>query len=69
MDLVHSSNGNTQRGTDHGGLQNHGSKRAKSTKKGEKKNVSIVPAHLIHTDISGVKEETLIFATMMFCIL
>ncbi|XP_038984742.1 DNA ligase 4 isoform X3 [Phoenix dactylifera] len=66
VDLVHSSNGNTQRGTDHGGLQNHGSKHVKSTKKGEKKNVSIVPAHLIHTDISGVKEETLIFANMMF---
>nr|XP_029118623.1 DNA ligase 4 isoform X2 [Elaeis guineensis] len=66
VDLVHSSNGNTQRGTDHGGLQNHGSKRVKSTKKGEKKNLSIVPAHLIHTDISGVKEETLIFANMMF---
>ncbi|KAJ6846948.1 DNA ligase 4 [Iris pallida] len=66
IDLVHSSNGNTQRGTDHGALGNQNMKQIKRTKKEDKKNISIVPTHLIQTDVSGVKEETLLFANMMF---
>ncbi|XP_077221842.1 DNA ligase IV [Tasmannia lanceolata] len=62
VDLVHSSNGNTQRETDHGSLQDHKSKR---TKKGEK-STSVVPAHFIRTDVSGIKETTYIFTNMMF---
>jgi DNA ligase-4 len=41
----------------------------KSSRKGEKKSVSVVPSHLIQTDISDIKGETLIFSNMMFCIL
>ncbi|KAK7849172.1 dna ligase 4 [Quercus suber] len=43
VELVHSSNGTTQRGMDYGGLQESKPKRMKTSKKG---NVSIVPSHL-----------------------
>ncbi|OUZ99204.1 BRCT domain [Macleaya cordata] len=66
VDLVHSSNGNTQRGTDYGGSRDIKPKRVKSSSKGDKKNVSVVPSHFIQTDVSGVKEATFIFANMMF---
>eukprot|EP00268_Persea_americana_P049947 TRINITY_DN5399_c0_g1_i4.p1 TRINITY_DN5399_c0_g1~~TRINITY_DN5399_c0_g1_i4.p1 ORF type:complete len:1125 (+),score=246.07 TRINITY_DN5399_c0_g1_i4:102-3377(+) len=66
VDLVHSSNGNAQRGMDHGGPQEHKSKRLKTLKKGEQKTVSVVPAHLIQTDVSGIKESTYIFTNVMF---
>ncbi|XP_010273583.1 PREDICTED: DNA ligase 4 isoform X1 [Nelumbo nucifera] len=67
VDLVQSSNGNTQRGTDYGCLQDSKPKHTKSSQLGErKKNVSIVPSHFVQTDTSGVKEETLIFANIMF---
>lgn len=69
VDLVHSSNGTTQSGADFGDVQDHKPKRLKSTRTGEKKNVSFVPSHLIQTDISNVKGETLIFSKMVFCIL
>lgn len=72
MDLVNSSNGNTQRGTDNGASQNQNSKRIKATqatRKGEKKNISIIPSHFVQTDVSGVKGDTSIFANMVFCIL
>ncbi|XP_020251503.1 DNA ligase 4, partial [Asparagus officinalis] len=67
MDLVHSSNGNTQR-PDHGAPQNQISKHLKATKpvKGEKKNISAIPSHFKQTDVSAIKGETFIFANMMF---
>lgn len=64
VELVHSSNGTTQRGEGYGYVQDHKPKRMKA-KKGEK-NVSVVPSHFIQTDVSTVKSETLIFAKMMF---
>ncbi|XP_059637506.1 DNA ligase 4 [Cornus florida] len=68
VELVHSSNGTTQRGADYGVEQNNNNnkRRKESSKKGDKKNVSIVPSHLIQTDISDIKGETLIFSNMMF---
>ncbi|XP_073003706.1 putative DNA ligase 4 [Typha latifolia] len=66
VDIVQSSNGNTHKGTDHAILQDHILKHIKPIKKGEKKNVSVVPSHFVQTDISDVKEETLIFSNMMF---
>ncbi|KAJ0984175.1 hypothetical protein J5N97_002531 [Dioscorea zingiberensis] len=66
VDLVHASNGNTQRRIDDGGLQTNNSMRTKTTKKKDKGSVSVVPAHFVQTDISSVKEETFIFANMMF---
>lgn len=69
VDLVNTSNGNTHRGTDDGGLQTNNSTRKRTMKKKDKGSVSVVPAHFVLTDISGVKGETLIFANMMFCIL
>ncbi|WOK95000.1 DNA ligase 4 isoform X2 [Canna indica] len=65
VELVQSSNGNTWR-TEHGGMQSQNPKRMRTTKRGERKNVSMVPAHFIHTDISDVKGETFIFANMVF---
>ncbi|XP_027071006.2 DNA ligase 4-like [Coffea arabica] len=65
VELVHSSNGTTQRGEAYGDSQDHKPKRMKSAKKGEK-NLSVVPSHFIQTDVSTVKSETLIFAKMMF---
>ncbi|KAL3533277.1 hypothetical protein ACH5RR_006798, partial [Cinchona calisaya] len=65
IELVHSSNGTTQRGDDCGDMQDHKPKRIKSARKGDK-NVSFVPSHFIQTDVSSVKGETLIFSKMVF---
>lgn len=65
VELVHSSNGTTQRGTDYGGLQESRPKRMKLSK-GERKNISVVPSHLIQTDISDIKGGSSIFSNMMF---
>ncbi|ONI27219.1 hypothetical protein PRUPE_1G074600 [Prunus persica] len=66
IELVHSSNGTTQRGTDYGALQDTKTKHKKSSRKEEKKNLSVVPSHLVQTDVSSVKEDTLLFSNMMF---
>ncbi|CAA6662353.1 unnamed protein product [Spirodela intermedia] len=66
VDLVHSSHGTTQSAQDRGTLQEH-SKHEKVSKKGKNK-IHVVPPHLTKTDISGIKEETLIFTDMMLCI-
>lgn len=68
MELVQSSNGNTRRADD-GGLQNENPKHTRNTRRGERKKVTVVPAHCIQTDTSDVREETFIFANMVFCIL
>lgn len=67
VELVHSSNGTTQKGTDYA-VEDNKPKRAKLSR-GVKKNVSAVPSHFIHTDVSQVKGETSIFLNMVFCIL
>ncbi|QCE13483.1 DNA ligase 4 [Vigna unguiculata] len=67
IELVHSSNGTTQRDTEYGSKQDSKPKRTKSSTRGEKRNMSIVPSHLIQTDISSVKGGSLIFSNMMFC--
>ena len=69
MELVHSSNGTTQRGADYGRMQDSKPKRMKSSKKGEQKTAHVVPSHFMQTDVTNVKGETLIFSNMMFCIL
>ncbi|KAJ1272656.1 hypothetical protein BS78_06G220100 [Paspalum vaginatum] len=66
VDIVHSSNGTTQRAPDDNSLKNDNTKRSRTNKKGEKKSVSIIPSHLMKTDVSGLKGETLIFANMIF---
>ncbi|XP_027904082.1 DNA ligase 4 isoform X2 [Vigna unguiculata] len=66
IELVHSSNGTTQRDTEYGSKQDSKPKRTKSSTRGEKRNMSIVPSHLIQTDISSVKGGSLIFSNMMF---
>ncbi|KAE9464229.1 hypothetical protein C3L33_03861, partial [Rhododendron williamsianum] len=68
VELVHSSNGTTQRDADYGVVQVDKPKRMKSSRKGEKKSVSVVPSHFVQTDISTIKGETLIFSSMMLCI-
>ena len=69
VELVHSSNGTTQRGTNNSGWQDSKRKYINSTGKGRKKSVSVVPSHLLQTDISGIKGDSLIFSNMLFCIL
>ncbi|KAL5771555.1 hypothetical protein ACOSP7_015709 [Xanthoceras sorbifolium] len=64
VELVHSSNGTTQKGKEHGGLQ-HARPTIFKSRKGEKKNVSVVPSHFIQTDVSNIKGETLIFSKMV----
>ncbi|GAU42510.1 hypothetical protein TSUD_376390 [Trifolium subterraneum] len=54
IELVQSSNGTTQRDTEYGSKDSK-PKRMKSSVRGEKKNVSIVPSHLSQTDVSSVK--------------
>ncbi|KAK2646210.1 hypothetical protein Ddye_021405 [Dipteronia dyeriana] len=66
VELVHSSNGTTQKGKEYGGLQYARPKVYKSSRKGEKKNASVVPSHFIQTDVSNIKGETLIFSKMVF---
>lgn len=66
VELVHSSNGTTQKGKGYGDVQDSKPTHIKSSRKGEKKSVSVVPSHLIQTDISDIKGETLIFSNMMF---
>ncbi|XP_038889085.1 DNA ligase 4 isoform X2 [Benincasa hispida] len=68
VELVHSSNGTTQRGTNNSGWQDSKRKYIKSTGKGRKKSVSIVPSHLLQTDITGITEDSLIFSNMLFYI-
>ncbi|GAY37251.1 hypothetical protein CUMW_027640, partial [Citrus unshiu] len=64
VELVHSSNGTTQKGKEYGGLQDDKPKQFRSSRKGEKKNVSIVPSHFLQTDVSDIKGETSIFSDM-----
>uniref|UniRef100_I1PPI3 DNA ligase IV n=1 Tax=Oryza glaberrima TaxID=4538 RepID=I1PPI3_ORYGL len=53
VDIVHSSNGTTHRAADDDNdLKNVKVKQPRTNKKGEKKNVSIIPSHLMKTDIS-----------------
>ncbi|PON91014.1 DNA ligase, ATP-dependent [Trema orientale] len=66
IELVQTSNGTTHRGTDSGGVQQSKQKGMRSTTRKEKRNLSVVPSHLVRTDISGVKEDSLIFSGMMF---
>ncbi|XP_004297907.1 PREDICTED: DNA ligase 4 [Fragaria vesca subsp. vesca] len=68
IELVDSGNGTTQKGTgtDYGGLQDDKKKHKRISKKEEKRNLSLVPSHLVQTDVSGVKEDSLIFSKMMF---
>lgn len=66
VDIVHSSNGTTQRAADDNSMKNGNTKRSITNRKGEKKSVSIIPSHLMKTDVSGLKGETLIFANMIF---
>ncbi|CAA0821456.1 DNA ligase 4 [Striga hermonthica] len=65
VELVHSSNGSTQRANDNEAVHEHKPKRAKVLR-GTKKNVSIVPSHFIQTDVSHVKGETSIFSNLVF---
>ncbi|KAH7572526.1 hypothetical protein JRO89_XS04G0270500 [Xanthoceras sorbifolium] len=67
VELVHSSNGTTQKGREHGGLQ-HARPTIFKSRKGEKKTVSVVPSHFIQTDVSNIKGETLIFSKMVLWI-
>ncbi|KAE8651679.1 hypothetical protein Csa_021363 [Cucumis sativus] len=68
VELVHSSNGTTQRGTNNSGRQDSKGKYIKSIGKGRKKSVSVVPSHLLQTDITGITEDSLIFSNMLFYI-
>ncbi|XP_008451173.2 DNA ligase 4 isoform X1 [Cucumis melo] len=68
VELVHSTNGTTQRGTNNSGRQDSKGKYIKSIGKGRKKSVSVVPSHLLQTDITGITEDSLIFSNMLFYI-
>lgn len=69
VDLVHSTNGTTQRGADYGVGQDHEPKTIRSPRKREKKNVSAVPSHFVQTDVSQIKGDTSMLSDMVFCIL
>ncbi|XP_031271275.1 DNA ligase 4 [Pistacia vera] len=66
VELVHSSNGTTKKEKDYGAPLDYKPKRAKSSRLGDRKNVSVVPSHFIQTDVSNIKGETLIFSNMVF---
>ncbi|KAL6843747.1 hypothetical protein ACP4OV_026318 [Aristida adscensionis] len=53
VDIVHSSNGTTHKAADDNTLKKDDTKHSRTNKKGEKKkSVSIIPSHLMKTDIS-----------------
>nr|GMC94650.1 DNA ligase 4 isoform X1 [Ipomoea batatas] len=64
VELVHSSNGTTQRGAYSGRVKDHEPKHIKS-KGRERKNALVVPSHFIQTDVSHIKGETSIFLNML----
>ncbi|KAD3068139.1 hypothetical protein E3N88_36019 [Mikania micrantha] len=66
VELVHSSNHTTQWGENHDKQHENKPKRSKSSRAAEKKSGSLVPSHLVRTDVSHIKGETLIFSNMMF---
>ncbi|XP_022857520.1 DNA ligase 4 isoform X3 [Olea europaea var. sylvestris] len=65
IELVHSSNGTTQRGSENPTVQDNKLTRTKLLKR-EKKNVSVVPSHFVQTDVSHVKGETSILSNLTF---
>ncbi|CAM0902638.1 unnamed protein product [Alopecurus aequalis] len=65
-EIVHSSDGTMHKAEDDKSMKTDNLKKSKTNKREEKKNVSIIPSHLMKTDISGLKGETLIFANTMF---
>jgi hypothetical protein len=71
VDIVHSSNGTMHKAVDDDSMKNDNTEHSRTNKKGEKKkkSTSIIPSHVMKTDISGLKGETLVFANMIFCIL
>ncbi|KAL8096103.1 hypothetical protein AgCh_037168 [Apium graveolens] len=66
IELVHSSNGTTQREGDQGVLMDNKPKRAKVSRNVEKHSVTVVPSHFVQTNVSDIKGKTLIFSSMMF---
>ncbi|XP_021893120.1 DNA ligase 4, partial [Carica papaya] len=66
VELVHSSNGTTQKHEEYEGLPGSRVKHGRSSKRGDKKHVSVVPSHFLHTDVSNIKGKTFIFSKMMF---
>ncbi|ANM71015.1 DNA ligase IV [Arabidopsis thaliana] len=65
VELVNSSNGTTQKQKESESTQDN-PKVNKSSKRGEKKNVSLVPSQFIQTDVSDIKGKTSIFSNMIF---
>lgn len=68
VELVNSSNGTTQKQKESENTREN-PKAIKTSKRGEKKNVSLVPSQFIQTDVSDIKGKTSIFSNMIFCIL
>uniref|UniRef100_A0A1J3DSA4 DNA ligase 4 n=1 Tax=Noccaea caerulescens TaxID=107243 RepID=A0A1J3DSA4_NOCCA len=65
VELVNSSNGTTQKQKESESTQDIPIVN-KSSKRGEKKNVSLVPSQFIQTDVSDIKGKTSIFSNMIF---
>ncbi|KAL1217453.1 DNA ligase 4 [Cardamine amara subsp. amara] len=65
VELVNSSNGTTQKQKESESTQDN-PKVNKPSKRGEKKNVSLVPSQFIQTDVSDIKGKTSIFSNMIF---
>nr|GEV77606.1 DNA ligase 4 [Tanacetum cinerariifolium] len=66
VELVHASNNTTQWGKNRENPQEHKPKRSKTSKTADKKSGSLVPSHLLQTDVSQIKGDSLIFSNMMF---
>ncbi|XP_039030849.1 DNA ligase 4-like isoform X2 [Hibiscus syriacus] len=66
VELVHSSNGTTQKETERENQHDSKTKHKERPRKAEKTKVSIVPSHFIRTDTSRVKGESLVFSNHMF---
>ncbi|CAN6452740.1 unnamed protein product [Victoria cruziana] len=63
VDMVHSSNGNTHHGV-HVGTENIPKERSSLSKR-QKRSLT-VPSQFIQTDVSDIKEQSLVFTNMMF---
>lgn len=66
MDIVQSRSGTTETADYHADLDQLKTKCKRHASAGVKKILTVVPSHMLRTDVSNVKRETLIFTNLMF---
>ena len=68
VDTVHAKSGDDGQGGEEGGTQLKGRARRAKQDKPESR-LSLVPSHMLVTDVSHIKQATRLFKGLVFCIL